>query len=434
MRYVDREDMHHREDPLPACAAWRVAALHPAGAPYEPRTQEAVSSLPARLVRSRFFFYSEREVRRAESVMDVVMILVVGAVLLLAYSNGANDNFKGVATLFGSGTTTYPVALGWATLTTFLGCLVALWLASGLVETFRGKGLVPDEIAAHPPFLLAVALGAAGAVLIATWLGLPVSTTHALTGGLVGAGLVLASSDVRLSKLGSSILLPLFTSPLLALSLTFLAYPALRRGRRASGLTLHTCICIDGVTEPTRIEPDGSVCLLRTGVTVVVDQAASCRQHYEGRLVGIEMGRLLDGVHFLSAGAVGFARGLNDTPKLVALLLIADVVPVNVGLWLVSVVMAVGGLVNARRVAETMSRKITPMSPGQGLTANLVTALLVTVASRLGLPVSTTHVSVGSLFGIGMVTRKAHLSMVVTILLAWATTLPLSAVLAATVA
>jgi PiT family inorganic phosphate transporter len=88
-------------------------------------------------------------------------------------------------------------------------------------------------------------------------------------------------------------------------------------------------------------------------------------------------------------------------------------------------------VLNARRVAETMSRKITRMNPGQGFTANLVTALLVAGASRLGLPVSTTHVSVGALFGVGVVNGTARSRTVLAILLAWATTLPLGAALAA---
>ena len=78
-----------------------------------------------------------------------------------------------------------------------------------------------------------------------------------------------------------------------------------------------------------------------------------------------------------------------------------------------------------------MSRKITTMNPGQGFTANLVSSLLVAGASRLGLPVSTTHVAVGSLFGIGLVNRTANAKMIGTILLAWVTTLPLGAALAA---
>src|SRR6202030_756448 len=103
----------------------------------------------------------------------------------------------------------------------------------------------------------------------------------------------------------------------------------------------------------------------------------------------------------------------------------------NLGLTLVAVVMALGGVLNARRVAETMSKKITRMNPGQGFTANLVTALLVAGASRLGLPVSTTHVSVGALFGIGVVNGTARAKMVLTILLASVTILPKGAALAA---
>jgi PiT family inorganic phosphate transporter len=96
----------------------------------------------------------------------------------------------------------------------------------------------------------------------------------------------------------------------------------------------------------------------------------------------------------------------------------------------VAVVMAIGGLLNARKVAETMSRKITAMNHGQGFTANLTTAILVVFASLFGLPVSTTHVSVGSLFGIGLTTGKANLRVMNAIVLSWLLTLPCAAILA----
>src|SRR6185436_11385527 len=73
---------------------------------------------------------------------DVLIVLAL-AVVFLAYTNGANDNFKGVATLFGSGTAKYRTALAWATVTTLAGSLLALYLAAGLVDAFSGKGLVP---------------------------------------------------------------------------------------------------------------------------------------------------------------------------------------------------------------------------------------------------------------------------------------------------
>ena len=71
-------------------------------------------------------------------------------VLLLAYSNGANDNFKGVATLFGSATTKYRTALAWGTGTTLAGSLAALLLAERLIHVFSGAGLVPDSLVGSP--------------------------------------------------------------------------------------------------------------------------------------------------------------------------------------------------------------------------------------------------------------------------------------------
>lgn len=360
-------------------------------------------------------------------------LLILIAVLLLAYSNGANDNFKGVATLFGSGTTDYRKALGWATVTTFAGSLLALYLAQGLVGAFKGKGLVPDSIIAEPTFLLAVSLGAGLTVLIATFCGLPISTTHGLTGALVGAGLVATGGNIAWSKLGASFVLPLLCGPLLSMLATLVIYPVFRFTRQRLGVTSQSCLCIGAVCEPHGLQPDGSLAVASTAVTAQVGEMAECLERYQGRMLGLDAGSALDTLHYLSAGAVGFARGLNDTPKIVALLIGAQAFSPNLGLFLVATVMAAGGVLNARKVAETMSRKITRMSPGQGFTANLVTSILVGLASRFALPVSTTHVSVGSLFAIGTVNGTANGKMILAILLAWVTTLPLGAILAATV-
>ena len=357
-------------------------------------------------------------------------VLILLAVVLLAYSNGANDNFKGVATLFGSGTTNYRKALAWATITTFAGAMLALLLAHGLVSTFKGKGLVPDAVTVEPAFLLSVSVGAALTILLATWLGLPVSTTHALTGGLVGAGLLATGGDIKFSALLSSFLVPLLCSPLLAMLLTLVIYPAFRFARRSLGVTRQSCVCVGTVFEPVCAHPDGKLTLVRTGVALQSGQLSECVERYHGRMLGLEAGLVLDSLHYVSAGAVGFARGLNDAPKIVALLLAAEVIAPNLGLLLIAIVMALGAVLSARRVAETMSQKITGMNPGQGFTANLVTSLLVMLASRFGLPVSTTHVSVGALCGVGIVNGTARTRMILTILLAWVTTLPLGALLA----
>jgi inorganic phosphate transporter, PiT family len=94
---------------------------------------------------------------------------------------------------------------------------------------------------------------------------------------------------------------------------------------------------------------------------------------------------------------------------------------------IVGITMGVGGLLGARRVAETVSHRITNMSPGQGFTSNLTTGILVILASTLGLPVSMTHVTVGSLFGIGLTTCQANVKTVTAIVLSWIITLPCAA-------
>ena len=125
------------------------------------------------------------------------------------------------------------------------------------------------------------------------------------------------------------------------------------------------------------------------------------------------------------------SRGLNDTPKIAALVIGAGAVGANVSIWAIGVAIAIGGLLGARRVAETMSHRITSLTRGQGLVSNLSAAVLVTVASRYGLPVSTTHVTNGGLFAIGAETGEAHWDTIGRILLAWVTTLPSGAALAA---
>ena len=146
-------------------------------------------------------------------------MLLVAAVVFLALSNGANDNFKGVASLFGSRTVGYRVALAWATVTTAAGSLAAIALAEALLKRFSGKGLVPDALASSEPYLVAIVVGAALTVLVASVLGLPISTTHAITGAMVGSGWMAVGSAVQLGALGKTVVLPLLLSPVLAVAL-----------------------------------------------------------------------------------------------------------------------------------------------------------------------------------------------------------------------
>ena len=196
--------------------------------------------------------------------------------------------------------------------------------------------------------------------------------------GLIGAGLA-GGGDVRFEALGKNFLYPLFFSPFVAAVAGAIVYLILKAVRLA----------------PNHRTP------------------------------------LLDILHFLSAGAASFARGLNDTPKMAALMLAVPGLEVHWGFLVVALTMAMGGLLDIDRVAETLGKKITEMNPGQGFAACLVTAGLVTTASLHSLPVSTTHVSVGSLLGMGAATRQAHWRKVGEILFAWVSTVPCGALLAA---
>lgn len=363
----------------------------------------------------------------------MIILLGIFTGLFLAWANGANDNFKGVATLVGSGTVSYRKGIIWATSATALGSLAALVLAQELLHAFTGKGLVDPALLASAAFPLSVALAAAATVMLATLLGFPVSTTHALIGALMGAGWFGSDAPLNLERLQSGFLVPLLLSPLIAIGATVILYKLFRLARKLSGIRSETCICIGN--EVIDVLPDGidgshALAQARTiRPSLSIAPQAVCRERYQGQLLGLTVDRTVNSLHYLSSGMVSFARGLNDTPKIAAILLAGAAVSPQFAIAAVATFMAAGGLIQSRRVADTLANKITGMNHGQGLTANLITSAVVIFASKLGLPVSTTHVSSGALFGIGAVNGRARWRVIVRIIMAWLITLPLAAAL-----
>jgi PiT family inorganic phosphate transporter len=373
--------------------------------------------------------------------MGLMVILVVGVAFALAFANGSNDNAKGVATLIGSRLMPLNKAILFAAVMTFLGSLAAIVLAGELASRFGGKGIIDAQMVASMSFPISVGIGASLTVLIATLIGMPISTTHALVGSIVGIGI--SSSSLNWSSAASKFFIPLMISPLIAVTLAAGVYLILRALRRRLGVTRQTCLCVGREYHPVSLTADGAMMVRSTGVTLKAGDAGGCQQRYFGRFAGIDAQRTLNVAHILSAGALSFGRGLNDTPKIAAVMIAAGVVGASVGeagglagmgsagaLVITGLGIALGGILAVRRVAKTMSYGITEMNDGQAFTANFVTAGLVIFASKIGVPVSTTHVSCGSLFGIGMVNRKSNPGTIGKILMAWATTLPVAAILA----
>jgi inorganic phosphate transporter, PiT family len=201
------------------------------------------------------------------------------------------------------------------------------------------------------------------------------------------------------------------------------------------GVTKEWCVCAGRAERVIAMPQPASLLaaqLTSPEYSVMVGDVESCSERYAGSFAGLRAQQIMDGAHFLSAGIVCFARALNDTPKIVAMLLLFKALDIRWGFVAVAVMMAVGGLIHSGKIAETMSRKITAMNHGQGFSANLCTGILVIAASLFGLPVSTTQVAVGSLFGIGLTTGKANLKVMMGIVLSWVITLPCAALLGAT--
>ncbi len=371
--------------------------------------------------------------------MDLLTVLVLASVAVLAYANGTNDVSKGIATLAGSGVTDYRRAILWGTVWTMAGAGLAGLFSSRLIQTFA-YGIVADPTRISPTIPLAAAVGALVWVLFASRTGLPVSTTHALTGALCGAGLVgLGPTGVQWGSLLSKVAVPLFLSPVVAVAVTWLVFPVLRRG--LSAWRGH-CLCLAPsprlVRITTRQGSPGLAADLPLPSLPIVGRAQDCRP--APAVVTVNM----DSLHWLTSGLTSLARGLNDAPKIVAVMVAvglatgrtfsAGPLALLVGLIVVAVGMGLGSWLGGRTVTEVLAEKVTRMDHMEGFTANLSTALLVTTASWLGLPVSTTHVSSSSILGVGLrAGRPVFWNTVREMLLAWVVTLPASGLIAALV-
>ena len=363
----------------------------------------------------------------------MVLVLVVAVVGALAFANGSNDVSKGVAPLVGSGLAGYRSAIAWGSAWTAAGTMLGAVFAGAMLTTF-GHGLLAPGVTPDLGAAMAALLAAATWVALASRTGLPVSTTHALVGAVVGATVSSHGLDaVAWSALAGKVALPLVLSPLVA----FLLAAALVRllpGRGSGSQEARDCLCADMSPAVAVVARQGQSAYLASQPLLRFTTGTSdgCASAPEGTL------RLtVDHLQWVTSAATSLARGMNDAPKMVALGLAAAALastgsaPTPLLYAAVAGGMVVGGLAAGRRVTHLLAEQVTPLDGSTGLIANGVAAVLVATGAVYGLPMSTTHVASGGIAGVGAAGGSLNRTTLRQMVLAWIVTLPASAALAA---
>lgn len=359
--------------------------------------------------------------------MDILPVFLAALLLfLLSFANGANDVSKAVATLAGAGLASVKRAMAWGTLWTVTGALAGLLWGGALIKNISESIYIEGHDFALPA-ALAVALAPVLWVALATWRRWPVSTTHAVVGGLVGTGLIAyGASGIDWPTIFSKIALPLLASPFMAIVLAWLFTPVLEKTARLSG---RIKLCLTPV-------PKLALVNARTNAQEVLDGCVVCA--CDSPQAGLTHGMTfsVDHMHWLTSGLLSFSRGLNDTPKLIAIVmpfLMLDhlVAPAWLFFW-GALAMGAGSWIAGKNITEVLGFNVTKMNHEQGFSANLVSSFLVIGASRFGLPVSTTHVSSSAIMGVGIAGEKGlNMKTVKSMLFAWLVTAPVAGLFAA---
>ena len=384
----------------------------------------------------------------------------------MAWAIGANDVANAMGTSVGSGALTIRHAIIVAALLEFLGAL----LAGGHVTDTVRKGMIDMDLVSQDQLIhgmLAALASAATLLLGATRLGLPVSTTHAIVGSIVGFGAVgIGMNAVHWPKVGQ-IVISWLSSPLLAGVIAFGIFqftrvmildhskPAVQVRKLGPFFFFFVFFVIGLVTLfkglknlnldlnlPEALLGSALLGLLGAGLgAFFISRVSSDDDNSTNRFDHVE--RIFIVLQILTACAVAFAHGSNDVANSIGpLAAVANAVSGNelaskapLAPWMLAiggVGIVIGLSTWGYRVMETVGKRITELTPSRGFAATLAAATTVVLASRLGIPVSTTHTLVGAVLGVGLARGigAIDLRVVGSIIASWVATLPIAAGLA----
>lgn len=398
----------------------------------------------------------------------IIMAMVFG--LYMCWGIGANDLANAMGTSVGAGAVTIKQAICIAIVFEFAGAVLA---GGHVTTTIRKEIITPTGIVDSPELLvygmLSSLLAAACWLMIASAKGWPVSTTHSIVGALIGFAVVgIGPEAVQWSKVGS-IVASWVVSPLVGGAISFMLVMStrklifdsdqpLRSAKRYApmyiflvGFIISLVTLFKGLTH-LKINLGSGQSL---AVAVAIGLFTAALGWYFTRNIKEEPGANRD-FHFASvekvftpmmlftACSMAFAHGSNDVANGIGPLA-AVVSIVNTGgqvaqrsdlpIWILLVGgggIVLGLLTLGYRVMLTVGKKITELTPSRGFCAELAAAITVVIASRTGLPVSTTHILVGAVLGVGLARGIGALDLrvVLNIVISWLVTLPAGAIMA----
>ena len=388
-------------------------------------------------------------------------VLIFGYILgfYMAWNIGANDVANSMASAVGAKAITLRQAIFIAGILNIVG---AVFIGSHVTNTIR-KGIISGEVMNDPQVALVGAfsalLAAALWVSFATWKSLPVSTTHSIVGAMIGFGIAAGGfSLIKWAKLGA-VVASWVISPVFALAISYIMFRfivktilskknAFESAIRVSPWLISLALFIIVMSFLFKT-PFGKTLSLGTGTACLISLSIAATLSFLcGKLIKRFVKKRQNGVEGIfrriqigTSCYVALAQGANDVANAIGPLAViyflvktggvGTKVPVPVFLLLFGGVgIACGVAMAGSRVMDTIGKKITTLNNTRGFSVDFAAATTVLIASKLGLPVSTTHAAVGGVLGVGLARGidAVNFNLIFKIILYWVLTVPAAAI------
>ena len=392
------------------------------------------------------------------------LILIIGFVFgfYMAWNIGANDVANSMASAVGAKAITIRQAVFIAGILNIVG---ATFIGSHVTNTIR-KGIVSTDVMSDPHIALAGALAAILAaalwVSFATWRSLPVSTTHSIVGAMIGFGIMAGGfSVINWGKLGA-VVLSWVISPVFSLVIAFVMFKVIvrvilskdavfERSIRFSPYFIGIAIFVVVLSFLFKT-PLGKKFSISMPMALILSFVLAAVLGYIGKVLlrkflvekqgnGNGAEEVFRRIQIGTSCYVALAQGANDVANAIGPLAviyflvktgtIGAKVPVPIFLLMFGGVgIALGIGMAGKRVMTTIGTKITTLTNTRGFSVDFAAATTVLLASKLGLPVSTTHAAVGGVLGVGLARglEAVNFRIIFQIMIYWVLTVPASAI------